>query len=388
MLRAEAPIVMTDPGVIAKRKLLRLRKRLVAAAETTRSASTRTRLDPPAARWAAAAETPAVLARLDASATGLDEDEVGRRLQVYGFNRVAHEEVPGWWAQLYHAARNAFNVLLAIIALVSLTTGDRSAAIIIAAMIALSVGLRFFQERRSTVAAAKLRALVSVTATVNRRDATGAAVVREVAIDGLVPGDVVRLAAGDMVPADVRILQAKDLFVSQSVLTGEALPVEKLPGAHPAANAIDAPSLCFLGTNVVSGAATAVVIATGAHTYLGSLARSVIGARPATSFEAGVRAVSLLLIRITIVMAALVFVINGLGKHNWSEAFLFALSVAVGLTPEMLPMVVSGTLALGALSMARKKVIVKRLKLHPEAGRDGHPVHRQDRARSPGTKSW
>jgi Mg2+-importing ATPase len=356
-----------DRTTLARRKLVGLRERLTTP-ETTRRASARTRLATAEMRWAAAADTPAVLDRLEASPLGLDEDEVARRQQRYGLNRVAHEEVPRWWAQLCHSVRNPFVILLAIIASVSLATGDRPAATIIAAMVTLSVALRFFQERRSVVAAARLRALVSVTATAIRRDASGATVEREVTIDALVPGDLVRLAAGDMVPADVRVVSAKDLFLSQSVLTGEALPVEKLPGAQPTANALEAPSLCFLGTNVVSGAATAVVVATGASTYLGSLAQSVIGARPSTSFEAGVRSVSFLLIRITIVMAALVLVINGVGKHDWASAFLFALSVAVGLTPEMLPMVVSGTLALGALSMARKKVIVKRQSSIQELG--------------------
>ena len=358
---------MADSAIRAKRKLQRMRKRLVGAAEQTRHTS-RTRGDSPAARWAASADPTAVLARLDASPLGLDEDEVARRTQVYGFNRVAHEEVPRAWAQLHHSVRNPFVLLLGIIAAVSLATGDRPAAIIIAVMVSLSVTLRFLQERRSVVAASKLRALVRVTATVVRRDHSGASVEREVSIESLVPGDIVRLAAGDMVPADVRILSAKDLFVSQSVLTGEALPTEKQATAQPVSSALEATTLCFLGTNVISGAASAVVVAIGSHTYLGSLARSVIGARAPTSFEAGVRSVSFLLIRITIVMTLLVFVINGVGKHDWSEAFLFALSVAVGLTPEMLPMVVSGTLALGSLSMARRKVIVKRQSSIQELG--------------------
>lgn len=354
---------MRKSAVQSNRKLRELRKRIVAAAEVARRASARTRMDGLATKWAASAEVAAVLARLEASPLGLDEEEAARRAEVYGPNRVAHEEVPRALTQLYHSIRNPFVLLLSVIASVSLATGDREAALIIAVMVTLSVALRFFQERRSVVAAAKLRALVRVTATVVRREGE-----REVSIDALVPGDIVRLSAGDMVPADVRILSAKDLFVSQSVLTGEALPVEKQPAPQPGANALDAPNLAFLGTNVISGAATAVVVATGAHTYLGSLSRSVIGARAPTSFEAGVRSVSFLLIRITIVMAVLVFVINGFSKHDWSEAFLFALSVAVGLTPEMLPMVVSGTLALGSLSMARRKVIVKRQSSIQELG--------------------
>jgi Mg2+-importing ATPase len=358
---------MVSSAIQAKRKLQRLTKRVVAAAEVARNASARTRTDVPATAWAASAETAAVLARLDGSPLGLDDDEAARRVLVYGFNRVAHEAVPRAWAQLIHSIRNPFVILLGIIAAVSLATGDRQAASIIAVMVTLSVALRFFQERRSVVAAAKLRALVRVTATVVRKE-NGASLDREVSIDSLVPGDIVRLAAGDMVPADVRLLAAKDLFVSQSVLTGEAVPVEKQPSGAAGKTVLDSPSLCLLGTNIVSGAASAVVVATGVRTYLGSLARSVLGTRAPTSFELGVRSVSVLLIRITIVMTALVFVINGVAKHNWSEAFLFALSVAVGLTPEMLPMVVSGTLALGSLAMARRKVIVKRQSSIQELG--------------------
>jgi Mg2+-importing ATPase len=368
-LRAAGLFVMTWGSAMTRRSLGRLRKRTVGNTERlARTAGDSARSDAPMVRWAAAAEERAVLERLDAVPLGLDEQEVARRAEIYGPNRVAREGVPRWWVQLYHAVRNPFVVLLGVIAGVSLFTGDREAATIIAVMVTLSVTLRFFQERRSIVAAGRLRAMVRVTAAVIRRNGAGVSIERELPIEELVPGDIVRLSAGDMVPADVRLLSAKDLFVSQSVLTGEALPVEKQAGIAPSASAMDAPNLCFLGTNVISGAATGVVVTTGARTYLGSLARTVLGARAQTSFELGVRSISWLLIRLTVVMTALVFVINGLGKHNWSEAFLFALSVAVGLTPEMLPMVVSGTLALGALSMARRKVIVKRQSAIQELG--------------------
>ncbi|HMF37065.1 MAG TPA: magnesium-translocating P-type ATPase, partial [Isosphaeraceae bacterium] len=186
----------------------------------------------------------------------------------------------------------------------------------------------------------------------------------EVPIKLLVPGDVVYLSAGDMVPADLILISAKDLFVSQSILTGESLPVEKSAdrgrGAETQAP-LELPNACFMGTNVVSGSAKAVVVATGPGTYLGTLARHLVGKRAETSFDRGVNGVSWLLIRFTLVMVPLVFVINGLTKGSWVAAFFFAVSVAVGLTPEMLPMIVTATLARGAVAMSRRKVIVKRL---------------------------
>ena len=179
----------------------------------------------------------------------------------------------------------------------------------------------------------------------------------------LVPGDIIRLAAGDMVPADVRLLTAKDLFLNQAALTGEALPVERKADPAPAdvENPLDLPNLCFLGSNVESGSATAVVIHTGDRTYFGSLAASIVGQRQLTSFDKGINQFTWLMIRFIAVMVPAVFLINGLSKHDWLEAFLFAVAVAVGLTPEMLPMIVTVNLSNGALAMARKKVIVKRL---------------------------
>jgi Mg2+-importing ATPase len=178
----------------------------------------------------------------------------------------------------------------------------------------------------------------------------------------LVPGDIVRLAAGDMVPADVRVLSAKDLFLNQSALTGEALPLEKSRACiRRHQNPLELPNICFLGSNVESGSATAVVIHTEARTYFGSLAVSIVGERQLTSFDKGINKFTWLMICFIAVMVPAVFLINGLSKHDWMEAFLFALVVAVGLTPEMMPMIVTVNLSKGALAMSRKKVIVKRL---------------------------
>ena len=225
-------------------------------------------------------------------------------------------------------------------------------------MLILGVVLRYFQETRADNAAEKLRALVSNTATLVR----GGKEV-EVSPKTLVPGDIVMLAAGDMVPADVRVLSAKDLFLNQSALTGEALPVEKQSAqASPSVqNPLELPNICFLGSNVESGSATSVVIHTGPRTYFGSLAASIVSERQLTNFDRGINKFTWLMIRFIAVMVPTVFLINGLSKHNWLEALLFALAVAVGLTPEMLPMIVTVNLSKGALAMARKKVIVKRL---------------------------
>jgi Mg2+-importing ATPase len=218
--------------------------------------------------------------------------------------------------------------------------------------------LRFYQEMRADNAAEKLKAMVSNTATVMRDGKE-----KEVSLKMLVPGDIVLLAAGDMVPADVRVLSAKDLFLNQASLTGEALPVEKkaAPASADVQNPLDLPNLCFLGSNVESGSATAVAIHTGDRTYFGSLAASIVGQRELTSFDKGVNRFTWLMIRFIAVMVPAVYLINGLSKHNWLEAFLFAMAVAVGLTPEMLPMIVTVNLSKGALAMARKQVIVKRL---------------------------
>ncbi len=249
-------------------------------------------------------------------------------------------------------------LLLAVLALVSLATGDVRATVVMTVMIVLGVGLRFAQEARADAAAEKLRAMIHVTATVLR---AGRPV--EEALARLVPGDVVQLCAGDMIPADVRILTCRDLFITQATLTGESLPVEKFEAAGDTGdeNALEWKNLCFLGTAVESGTATAVVVETGPRTYLGTIANTLTGEPVQTAFDQGVARFTWLMIRFIAVMAPLVFVINGLTKHDWKEAFFFAVAVAVGLTPEMLPMIVSVCLSRGALAMSGKKVIVKRL---------------------------
>ena len=254
--------------------------------------------------------------------------------------------------------RNPLVILLSVLASISFATGDVRAGSVMAGMVALSVMLRFLQEARAGSAAAKLKAMIHVTATVVR---DGKA--QELPLHDLVPGDIIHLSAGDMIPGDVRVLTAKDLFVSQGTLTGESLPVEKFHDADSITEAspIAFKNICFMGTSVQSGTATAVVVATGIHTYLGTMASSIAEQETPTSFDRGLSRFTWLMIQIMAVMVPLVFLINGLTKHDWRSAFFFALAVAVGLTPEMLPMIVSVCLSKGALAMSRKKVIVKRL---------------------------
>ncbi len=299
-----------------------------------------------------------VLEEYGATPDGLSPDAVAERLDEHGFNTVVHEKAKGWWFHLLHAFNNAFILLLLALAAVAALTRDFQAAVIIATMVLISAVLRFTQEYRSSAAAEKLKEMVQTTATVTR-----AGVKSEVAVEELVPGDIVHVSAGDMIPADLRLLTAKDLFVSQSALTGESLPVEKFAnGDTPEAlSLLDHPKLCFMGTNVISGTGTGLVVETGTGTYLGSLARQVTGRRVETEFDRGVSRVSRMLIRFTMVMVPVVFFVNGFTKGDWAQAFFFALSVAVGLTPEMLPMIVTANLARGAVNMSRKKVIVKRL---------------------------
>jgi P-type Mg2+ transporter len=306
----------------------------------------------------ARADNDTVLKELGSQLAGLSQAEADSRIDRYGPNQIARQKPPSILMRLLSNVKNPLVILLTVLGVISFLTGDMRATVVIFVMVLLGIVLRFFQEMRADDAAEKLKAMVSTTATVVRDGQE-----REIPLQQLVPGDIIRLSAGDMVPADVRVLSARDLFLNQAALTGEALPVEKT-AALPAAdieNPLDLPGICFLGSNVESGSATAVVVHTGDQTYFGSLATSIVGQRQLTSFDKGVNGFTWLMIRFIAVMVPAVFLINGLTKHNWVEAFLFALAVAVGLTPEMLPMIVTVNLSKGALAMARKKVIVKRL---------------------------
>lgn len=323
----------------------------------------------------------ALLARLGSHIDGLTERQAEAIRARVGLNEVGHEKPMSWWRHLWHCYCNPFNLLLTLLTAISWWTDDLEAVTVIGTMVALSTVLRFWQEARSSRAADALKALVGNTATVVRRASAADAAPQaeayfgvslavapprgvEVPVRMLVPGDVVRLAAGDMVPADCRVLSAKDLFVAQAAMTGESLPVEKFAVHSDASvrNPLELDDILFMGTNVVSGSAAAVVLGTGDRTYFGVLAGRVQAVdRGPTAFQAGVNRVSWLLIRFMLVMAPLVLLINGYTKGDWGEALLFALSVAVGLTPEMLPMIATFTLAKGAVALSRRKVVVKRL---------------------------
>ena len=304
------------------------------------------------------AENTDVFTKLKTSSNGLAGAEVDARMGEYGPNDVAIEKQGGWLSRLFKATRNLLVILLAILATVSFATGDFSGGTVMTLMLMLGVALRFVQESRADAAAAKLKAMISVTATVLRDGREG-----EIPLRQLVPGDIVKLCAGDMIPADVRLVASKDFYVAQAALTGESLPVEKLDAreARKGISPLELANVCFLGTSVESGSATAVVATTGGQTYFGRMASSMIGPEVKTSFDKGMQGFTVLMIRFMLVMVPLVFLINGLTKHNWGEAFFFSIAVAVGLTPEMLPMIVSVCLSNGALAMSKKKVIVKRL---------------------------
>jgi Mg2+-importing ATPase len=299
-----------------------------------------------------------VFRRLETSDKGLSEDDAARRLRQHGPNVVTQEQRHRQVRLLARACANPLVILLLLLAAISLMTGDPAGATIMLIMVVLGVALRFFQELRAGNAAAKLVAMISVTATVVRDGQP-----RELPLGHLVPGDVVQLAAGDMIPADLRIVSCKDLFVIQSSLTGESLSVEKFDAKEDGGSkpALELKNVCFLGTSVESGAATGVIVETGFKTYLGTMAKAIVGQETPTSFDKGVTRFTWLMIQFMLVMVPLVFLINGLTKHDWMQAFFFALAVAVGLTPEMLPMIVSVCLSRGAIAMSRKKVIVKRL---------------------------
>ena len=299
-----------------------------------------------------------LLRSLRTSLGGLTQVEAEERARATGPNEVAQERKQGWVVRILKIIRNPLVILLTILSAVSFLTGDARAGSVMMGMVALSVGLRFWQEARADTAAEKLKAMIHVTATVVREGAA-----REIPLRDLVPGDIIRLAAGDMIPGDVRLLSSKDLFVSQGSLTGESLPVEKFqdPETKEESSPTELKNTCFMGTSVESGTATAVVVTTGVQTYLGGMAHSITGERALTSFDQGLNRFTWLMMQFMAVMVPLVFLINGFTKHDWKGAFFFALAVAVGLTPEMLPMIVSVCLSNGALAMSRKKVIVKRL---------------------------
>src|SRR5581483_7790933 len=302
------------------------------------------------------------LQRLGSSASGLTTEDAQARLRSVGPNEVAREARHTVLGEIISRSLNPLNLLLLTLAAGSYFIGDQRAAVVIAVMVLLSVSLGFVQEHRSTKAADALRRMVQTNATVRRQNG-GATQEHDAPIGLIVPGDIVLLSAGDMIPADVRLISANDLFVNQSTLTGEAMPLEKNAQPHvgSAETPFDLPNICFMGSAVISGIGGGVVVLTGARTAFGQVAATIAEQRVLTSFDKGVTRVTWMMLSLIAIMVPLVFLINGLSKGDWFEALLFAVAVAVGLTPEMLPMIVTVNLAKGAMAMSRKKVIVKRL---------------------------
>ena len=313
-------------------------------------------------------ETNALLKKYSTTITGYDEETAAERRAEYGSNEISREKPVPLYHRLIGAFINPFTIVLFVLAAISFVTdviiapaGEENPAtvIIICTMVMISGLLRFVQEARSDNSAQKLREMVHTTAAVARAGEG----IKEVSLSEIVPGDIVMLAAGDMIPADMRVLTCKDLFISQSSLTGESDPLEKTDHIAVAEtkNPLEISNLVFMGSNVVSGSAACIVLATGDDTCFGSMAGTITGKQVVTSFEKGVNSVSWVLIRFMLCMVPVVFFVNGLTKGDWFQAFLFALSVAVGLTPEMLPMIVTTNLAKGAVSLSKKKTIVKHL---------------------------
>ena len=318
----------------------------------------------------AAQQTPEkLLLQLGSSYSGLNEAYVETVRQEYGSNSISQEKKDTILQKLLRSFVDPFTLVLLALALISLCTDvifvsaenrDFTAVTIVLIMVLLSGIVRLVQELRSGSAAEKLKELVKTTVLVEREESGK----QELPVSEIVRGDIIHLAAGDMIPADVRILSSKDLFVSQAALTGESEPVEKFAEqncAYTYHTPLECPNLAFMGTNVVSGSAVCIAVATGNQTLFGTMAKSITRVKTKTGFEKGVQSVSKLLIRFMFVMVPIVLFINGFTKGDWLEAALFALSVAVGLTPEMLPMIVTTNLAKGAVQMSKKKTIIKNL---------------------------
>ena len=304
---------------------------------------------------AAGAEPDEVLARLGSSAAGLTATAAARRLAAAGPNRLRARR-PAGVAILLRALGNPLVLLLGVLAVSSLLSGDAAAAGVMALMLLIAVGLRSIQEARAQSAADTLRGLTGIHATVIRDGNTV-----DIPIDEVVCGDIVQLAAGDMVPADVRLLNAKDLFITQAILSGESFSVEKHAGveADPGRPPLELGCIGYEGTSVVSGTATAVVVATGQDTMLGGIAATLDMPEPPTAFDVGVERFTWFMVALVAVMTPIVILVNGFTKGDWWQAVLFGLAVAVGLTPEMLPMIVAVCLSRGAILMAARRVIVK-----------------------------
>ncbi|WP_305927668.1 magnesium-translocating P-type ATPase [Bacillus mycoides] len=330
----------------------------------------------------AKSDVESTLAFFKTSSHGLSQEEATKRLEVYGENKVIYQKRIKWYITLFNSFRSPFISLLIILGMLSFLTNDIKGTIIVGIMVAVSVLIRFIQEIRSQKSIEKLKNLVYEKVTVlrggdvlykeNKRAVLEESGKVQVALENLVPGDIIELSAGNIVPADVRIISSENLLVNQSSLTGEALPIVKTNQyfhmykkrkIRKIQNLIELENLCFMGTHIISGTAKAIVVGTGTDTYFGSIAKNQfkLNKKSDSRFDKGVSKVSWLLIKFMIIMTPIVMMIHGVINGNWYEAFLFALAVAIGLTPEMLPMIVTANLAKGSINMSKKKVLVKQL---------------------------
>lgn len=293
---------------------------------------------------------------------GLHNELIKDNEEDFGKNIIDSEKGNAFFRRLFESFFNPFSIVLMILAFVSFITKDIPATIAIFCMIILSAIIKFIQENKSFKAGEKLKEMIETTTCVIREG-----IKKEIPIDELVVGDIVILGAGDIIPADIKILKAKDLFLSQSALTGESEAIEKFTKLSQKTLdkdillPLELENLCFMGTNIISGSGVGIVLVVGNNTYFGQTIKTINRKRPPTSFDKGLNAVSWLLIKFMMVMVLIVFLLNGLVKGNWLEAFLFAISIAVGLTPEMLPMIVTTNLAKGAINMSKRKSIVKNI---------------------------
>lgn len=329
-------------------------------------------------RLATAIQTPfkESLAFYHTSLKGLDSEQVEENRDLYGENTITKGQEDSIFKKIYESIINPFTIILLVIAFISLVTNvwlakpgqeDPTTSIIIVVLVLISGGIRFVQELRSDKATTNLSKMIVNTATVIRDGLE-----QELPIDDLVVGDLVKLSAGDMIPADVILFESRDFFVQQSGLTGESDAVEKL-ALNKATNQnvdslLEAESLAFMGTNVISGSATAMVLAVGDDTMMGAIEQTLNTYDEPTSFEREMNSISWLLIRLMLVMVPIVFLANGLTDGDWLEAGVFALSVGVGLTPEMLPMIITASLAKGSIIMAKEKVVIKKLNAIQDLG--------------------
>jgi P-type Mg2+ transporter len=298
------------------------------------------------------------LTKLNSNVKGLATEDAEKLLDEFGLNELAHSKTLGFWADIFERCKSPLVIQLLIIALVSVFIGEIKSTIIVSAMVLLSVGLSYILDRRSSNAVESLGKRVQSQVLLIR---DGKEI--ELPMSEVVPGDIVVLQAGSIIPADLRLITAKDFFVSQSVLTGESMPIEKKAEEVKLESGLifELQNACFQGSNVLSGTARGVVVNTGTRTYFGSISEKLTEKRDETSFDKGVKSFTWLMIKFMVVMVFAVFMIVGITKGNWIEALLFGLSIAVGLTPEMLPMIVTVNLAKGALTMSKKKVIVKHI---------------------------